>query len=190
VANMFIKRITGLPLHDFGTTFRAYNRELIKDINLLGEFHRLVPALGVLEGGRICEIPIKNIQRPAGKNSYGLSRTIGVMIDLILLHFFMKYTDRPMRLFGKWGLICAVLGTAILSWLIGYALAYNVHAVVAHQGWFMMSILLLLFSGQLFMIGFVAEMISRLHFGNKNTRVYRVRHIWDQSTEEPVQCVE
>ena len=144
VANFLVKRITRLPLHDFGTTFRAYKRELIRDINLLGEFHRLVPALGAMEGGRICEIPIKNIERPAGKNSYGIGRTFGVFIDLVLLHLMIRYTDRPMRLFGKWGLLCGTFGAGILAFMVCYALIYNVHMVLEHNGWFTMSIFLML----------------------------------------------
>ena len=105
VANLLLRGVSGLEIHDFGTTFRAYRAELVKDLRLLGDFHRYIPALARQAGGRITEVPIRNIVRPAGESSYGLGRTVGVSLDLVLLYFLFRYMDRPMRAFGQLALV-------------------------------------------------------------------------------------
>lgn len=101
VANRIVRRISRIDIHDFGTTFRAYRSELVRDMMLFGELHRYIPVLGKQVGGRIAEIPIRNIERPAGSSKYGLGRTPGVMLDLMVLFFLFRHIDRPMRAFGK-----------------------------------------------------------------------------------------
>jgi glycosyltransferase involved in cell wall biosynthesis len=190
-ANAIIRRISGLPLHDFGTTFRAYRADLIKDIRLLGEFHRYVPVLGYAAGGRITEIPIENVVRPKGKSNYGLSRSRGVFLDLILLLFFSRYLDRPMRAFGTLGLLAFAVGGGILAFLLGYAWIYNVPTVRVYSGWFVMSVMMLLASVQITMTGVLAEILVRIHFGQGDRRVYRVRREWtaeSATSEKDASC--
>jgi len=127
VANVLLRALSGVDIHDFGTTFRAYRAELVKELRLLGDFHRYIPALARQAGGRITEIPIRNVVRPAGQSSYGLGRTVGVSLDLVLLYFLMRYMDRPLRAFGQLALLAATVGATILGafpWsLIAYAVA-------------------------------------------------------------------
>jgi glycosyltransferase involved in cell wall biosynthesis len=177
-ANALIRRISGLDLHDFGTTFRAYRAELVREIRMLGEFHRFLPALGWAAGGRIAEIPIENVERPAGKSSYGLGRSQGVFLDLIVLLFFSRFLDRPMRAFGALGLLSFAAGSTILGCLLAYAYLYNVPAVRAYSGWFLMSVMLLLASVQITLTGILAELLVRIHYGQGDRRVYRVRREW------------
>ncbi len=174
-ANVLIRRIARLPIHDFGTTFRAYRAELMKDIRLFGEFHRYIPVLGHAAGGRITEIPIENIERPAGKSSYGLGRSLGVSLDLVLLLFFSRWLDRPLRIFGKIALAAFTVGGGILTFLVAYAYATNVPTVRAYSGWFLMSVMLILASVQIMMTGILAEILVRIHYGQGDRRVYRVR---------------
>jgi dolichol-phosphate mannosyltransferase len=178
VANALIRQIAGLRLHDFGTTFRAYNVELMKDVRLLGEFHRYIPVLGHLAGGRITEIPIENVVRAQGKSNYGLGRSRGVLLDLIVLLFLSRYLDRPMRAFGTLGLLSGILGAGILSFLLGYAYVFNVPTVKLYLGWFLMSIMLLLASVQTVLTGILAEILVRVHYAQGDRRVYRVRQEW------------
>lgn len=177
-ANWLIRRISGLQLHDFGTTFRAYRRDLVKQIRMFGEFHRYVPVLGYLAGGRLTEIPIENVERSAGKSSYGLGRSQGVLLDLLVLLFFTRYLDRPMRAFGALGLISFLAGGGILAYLLAYSFVYHVAAVRERSGWYLMSIMLLLTSVQITMTGLLAEILVRVHYGIGDRRVYRVREEW------------
>ena len=178
VANWLIRGISGLRLHDFGTTFRAYRSDLAHEIRLFGEFHRYVPVLAHVAGARILEIPIENVERPAGRSKYGLSRTRGVLLDLIVLLFLARYLDRPMRIFGALGLLGLTAGGGILAFLLGYAYLYDVPTVRLYSGWFLMSIMLLLASVQVILTGILAELLVRVHYGIGDRRVYRVRREW------------
>jgi glycosyltransferase involved in cell wall biosynthesis len=178
VANWLIRGISGLRLHDFGTTFRAYRSDLAHEIRLFGEFHRYVPVLGHVAGARILEIPIENVERPAGKSKYGLGRTRGVLLDLIVLVFLARYLDRPMRIFGALGLLGLFAGGGILAFLLAYAYLYDVPTVRLYSGWFLMSIMLLLASVQVILTGILAEILVRVHYGIGDRRVYRVRREW------------
>jgi glycosyltransferase involved in cell wall biosynthesis len=175
-ANLLIRLISGLPLHDFGTTFRAARTDLVRDLRLLGEFHRFIPVLAAGAGGRVTEIPIENIERPAGRGNYGLGRTQGVFLDLIVLFFLSRYLDRPMRAFGGLGLLAFAMGGAILALLLGYSYLYHVPTVREHSGWFVVSVMLLLASVQITLTGLLAEILVRIHYGVGDRRVYRVRH--------------
>src|SRR3954462_8096368 len=114
IANWMMKKASGVDLHDFGTTFKAYRSEVLKDINLYGELHRFIPALASQYGARIAEVPIKNIPRPSGKSHYGLGRTGRVFFDILTIQFLLRYLTRPMHFFGTWGLGGVAIGTAIL----------------------------------------------------------------------------
>lgn len=176
IANLLIYWISGLVLHDFGTTFRAYRAEVAKDIRLYGEFHRFVPVMGHILGARITEIPIKNIERPEGKSNYGIGRTFGVFLDLVLVYFFVHHMDRPMRFFGKLGAIMSALGLSILGILFVYAFMYEVQAVKERLGWFMIAILLLLGALQAVCTGILAEILIRIRYEQSNDRVYKIRN--------------
>ncbi len=177
-ANLLIRWISGLDLHDFGTTFRAYRAELAHEIRLFGEFHRYIPVLGHAVGGRIAEIPIENVERPAGESNYGLGRSQGVFLDLIVLLFLSRYLDRPMRVFGSVALLAFGAGGTILSFLLLYAWLTQIPTVRTHSGWFLMAVMLLLAGIQIASTGVLAELLVRVHYGQGDRRVYRVRHEW------------
>jgi glycosyltransferase involved in cell wall biosynthesis len=181
IANLLIHWITGLSLHDFGTTFRAYRGELVKDIRLYGEFHRFVPVMGHILGARIAEIPIMNIERPEGKSNYGIGRTFGVFLDLIVVYFFVRHMDRPMRFFGKLGAAMSLIGLGVLGALFIYAYTYNVQAVKDRIGWFMISIVFLLGGLQALCTGILAEILIRVRYEQGNDRVYNIRNEYSQS---------
>src|SRR5579871_1489286 len=119
VANWLMARASGLELRDFGTTFKAYRAEILKDVNLYGELHRFIPALASFYGARVAEVPIRNLPRSSGGSHYGLGRTFRVMFDIFTIWFLLKYFTKPMHFFGKWGLVSAGAGGAILAVLAG-----------------------------------------------------------------------
>lgn len=178
VGNYLIRKISGLHIHDISTTFRAYRVEIVRELELFGEFHRYIPVLGHQIGSRIAEIPIRNVDRPAGRSNYGLGRTLGVGLDLVLLYFFTHYLDRPMRAFGKIASMIFAVGGAIIAALVAYAYTYNIHAVQEHSGWFLMAVVLILTAVQVILAGIVAEILVRIRYGRGDHRVYRIRRIW------------
>src|SRR5579859_1932346 len=117
IANWLMAKSSGVELRDFGTTFKAYRAEVLKDINLYGELHRFIPALASFYGARIAEVPIRNTPRMSGDSHYGLGRTFNVMFDILTIKFLLKYFTRPMHFFGSFGLAGTGIGGAILSYL-------------------------------------------------------------------------
>src|SRR6201997_2440640 len=118
IANWLMAKASGVELRDFGTTFKAYRAEVLKDINLYGELHRFIPALASFYGARIVEVPIRSTPRASGESHYGIGRTFRVMFDILTVKFLLKYFTRPMHFFGSIGLTAVGLGGAILSFLV------------------------------------------------------------------------
>src|SRR5213595_4131848 len=116
-ANWLMAKLSGVDIHDFGTTFKAYRRELIEQVPLYGELHRFIPALASWHGATICEIPIKNVNRERGVSHYGISRTFRVFFDLLTIRFLLKYLGRPLHFFGTVGMMGVFGGSAIVLWL-------------------------------------------------------------------------
>jgi glycosyltransferase involved in cell wall biosynthesis len=176
IANWMMKRASGVDLHDFGTTFKAYRAEILKDINLYGELHRFIPALASFYGARIAEVPIRNIERPNGSSHYGLSRTLRVFFDILTIKFLLRYLTRPMHFFGKWGLGGITLGSLVLLALIGEKLAGK--DIIAEHGPLLIAGALLWFAGlMLFSTGLIGEVLMRTYFESQGRRIYAVREI-------------
>src|ERR1700678_2535087 len=114
IANWLMAQVSGVELRDFGTTFKAYRAEILKDVNLYGELHRFIPALAAFYGARVAEVPIRNLPRASGDSHYGIGRTFRVLFDILTIRFLLKYFTRPMHFFGSLGLIGTVSGSAIL----------------------------------------------------------------------------
>src|SRR5882672_5101817 len=117
VANWMMAKLSGIELHDFGTTFKAYRREVIQEIQLYGELHRFIPALASSAGARIAEVPIVNLERKSGKSNYGIGRTIRVFLDLIIVKFLLDYVTRPLQFFGLLGMGGVGLGLVVTGFL-------------------------------------------------------------------------
>src|SRR5450432_825547 len=115
VANWLMAKASGIQLRDFGTTFKAYRAEVLKEINLYGELHRFIPALASFYGARIAEVPIRNSPRLVGGSHYGLGRTFNVLFDILTIKFLLRYFTRPMQFFGRLGMLGFVLGSMILG---------------------------------------------------------------------------
>src|SRR5471030_2698033 len=110
IANWMMAKASGIDLHDFGTPFKAYRAEVLKEVNLYGELHRFIPALASFYGARVVEVPIRNTPRASGDSHYGIGRTFRVMFDILTIKFLLKYMTRPMHFFGSLGLVGTVFG--------------------------------------------------------------------------------
>src|SRR5258707_1541349 len=119
IANWMMAKASGVNLRDFGTTFKAYRAEVLKDVNLYGELHRFIPALASFYGARVAEVPIRNTPRAAGDSHYGIGRTFRVLFDILTIKFLLKDFTRPMHFFGLPGLIGTTLGGGIMAYLAG-----------------------------------------------------------------------
>src|SRR5579863_4962250 len=118
IANWIMATLSGVDIHDFGTTFKVYRREIIKDVPLYGEMHRFIPALAAWNGAKVIEVPIRNVVRPGGKSHYGISRTLRVLFDIITIRFLLRYMTRPLHFFGPTGLLGIFSGSVILAFLM------------------------------------------------------------------------
>jgi len=177
VANWLMAKASNVPLRDFGTTFKAYRAEILKDVNLYGELHRFIPALAAFYGARVAEVPIRNLPRETGGSHYGLSRTSRVMFDIFTIWFLLKYFTRPMHFFGKWGLVSAGLGGVTLAALAIQKLISPVD-IIAEHGPLMVAAGLALLSGLVLLCtGLLGEVLTRTYFESQGRRIYAVREI-------------
>ncbi len=177
VANWLASKISGVEIHDFGTTFKAYRREIIEELNLYGEMHRFIPALLSRSGAKIVEIPIANIVRPKGESNYGISRTFRVIFDLITLRFLVGYITRPLHFFGRAAAYCILAALLMSSYILYDKFVYNVPILVAHGPLAGLSAVLLLVGLILISTGLIGELISRVYFESTNKKIYSVRKV-------------
>ncbi len=176
IANWLMAQASGVKLRDFGTTFKAYRAEVLKDVNLYGELHRFIPALASFYGARIVEVPIRNTPRASGDSHYGIGRTFRVMFDILTIKFLLKYFTRPMHFFGTLGLIGTTFGGAIMIYLaVQKLLGFEI--VMAHGPLMVAGALLLLGGMMMFSTGLIGEMMMRTYFESQDRRIYAVREI-------------
>lgn len=176
IANWLMAKASGVSLRDFGTTFKAYRSEILKDINLYGELHRFIPALASFYGARVIEVPIRNIPRSSGASHYGLSRTFRVLFDIITIRFLLRYFTRPMHFFGMLGLGGVSVGGLILTYLLLYRLTG--HEIVMQHGPLLIAGALLFLAGiMMFSTGLLGEVLMRTYFESQGRRIYAIREI-------------
>jgi glycosyltransferase involved in cell wall biosynthesis len=177
VANWAMSKLSGVDIHDFGTTFKVYRKDTIKQIKLYGELHRFIPALASWNGATVVEVPIHNIERPQGKSHYGLSRTIRVLFDLITVRFLLKYVTRPMHFFGPMGLLSILCGGGLLSWMVVDKLLYGTDLFDKHGPLMLLGSLLLLAGLQLMCAGLIGELVTRTYFESQGKPIYSIAKI-------------
>lgn len=176
IANWLMAKVSGIELRDFGTTFKAYRSEILKDVNLYGELHRFIPALASQYGARVAEVPIRNTPRIAGGSHYGLSRTFRVFFDILTIRFLLKYMTRPMHFFGALGLGGIALGGLILSYLLVQKVR-GMDIIEVHGPLMFAGGLLLLAGLMMFTSGLLGELLMRTYFESQGRRIYAVREI-------------
>jgi glycosyltransferase involved in cell wall biosynthesis len=174
-ANWMMARLSGVPIHDFGTTFKAYRREVIQNIPLYGQMHRFIPALARLYGASICEIPIHNANREHGKSHYGLGRTFHVLFDLMTVRFLHKYMSRPMHFFGSFGSLSILAGCCMALGLSGIKLLHPEMVVTVQYGpLFVIGAVLIVAGIQLMAVGMLGELHVRHYFSTARPASYAV----------------
>jgi len=173
IANMLISKISGIHLHDYGCTLKAYRKEILDEIKLYGEMHRFIPIYASWEGAKVTEVAVHHHPRTAGKSKYGLSRIPRVILDLLVIRFFDKSLDRPIHLFGQFGLIMFLIAFLLSIFAVFLKIFMNTSFILTPLPllvvFFAMSGLLCIF------LGLVAEIQSRIYFESINRPVYLVR---------------
>ena len=174
IANKLISNATGVHLHDYGCALKAYRRPIIDRIRLYGELHRFIPSLAKEAGARITEVPVRHHARTRGVSKYGIDRTFRVILDLMLIVFFMRYRHRPLHAFGGMGLWLATPGLLMLAWLAGLKLLGH---DVGGRPLLITGVMLLLMGLQLIVAGLVGEMLIRIyHEGRGQPQFYAHEH--------------
>jgi glycosyltransferase involved in cell wall biosynthesis len=183
-ANWLMAKLSGVGIHDFGTTFKAYRRDILEQVPLYGELHRFIPALASWHGASICEVPIRNVVRERGNSHYGLSRTFRVFFDLITIRFLLRYLSRPLHFFGTVGMISIFAGSGISIWLL--AEKFLRHSdVMTHHGPLMIFTAVLLLAGlNMLAVGLLGEMQVRHYHEPTRRAPYSVDRVLRAQNEE------
>jgi glycosyltransferase involved in cell wall biosynthesis len=174
IANWLMARLSGVSLHDFGTTFKAYRAPTIKRIRLYGDLHRFIPALASWNGAKIAEVPIKNIPRPQNASNYGLSRTWRVMADLLTVRFLLKYVTRPLHLFGPMGFASTGAGAGAAAWILLSKILTGAPVFLTHGPLLLLSAVLVQTGILLVGLGLLAELLTRIYMDGERRRIYTV----------------
>ena len=183
VANWMMAKLSGVDLHDFGTTFKAYRREIIQEIQLYGELHRFIPALASTTGARIAEVPIENLHRRSGKSNYGIGRTIRVFLDLIMVKFLLEYSTRPLQFFGLLGLCGTGSGMLLGGYLLFEKLYHRVPVMTEHGPLMLLAIALFVSGIQFASFGLLGEIVSRTYYESQNKPIYALREVKSRRKE-------
>jgi len=175
VANKIISRLSGVYLHDYGCTLKAYRKEVIENIELYGEMHRYIPAVASRMGVSVAEIPVTHHSRKYGKSKYGISRTIRVILDIITIKFLLSYSQRPIQIFGLLGLLSGSAGFIITAYLIIMRIFFN--QSLADRPLFILSIFMIFIGIQLITMGLLAEINMRIYHEAQDKPTYVIRDI-------------
>ncbi|MDB9519617.1 glycosyltransferase family 2 protein [Roseofilum reptotaenium CS-1145] len=178
IANWIIGKVTGVQLHDYGCSLKAYRAEVVADMNLYGELHRFLPALAFIEGARITEIPVRHHARQYGKSKYGLGRTFRVLMDLLTVWFMKTFLTRPMHIFGSMGLLSMFVGFLLGIYLT--ILKFGFGEEIGGRPLLILVVVLLLTGIQLFCFGLLGELLMRTYHESQNRPIYRVRSVIHQ----------
>lgn len=187
LANGLISRTTGVHLHDYGCTLKAYRNVVVKNIHLYGELHRFIPAVASSVGVRVAEIPVNDRARRFGKSKYGISRTFRVILDLITVRFILSYSTRPLQIFGGIGLLMGAGG-----FLVGLYLTYVkvfLNQNIGDRPLLILAVMLIILGVQMISIGLVAEIVVRTYHEAQQKPIYIVREFLDSrqpQTEEDI----
>jgi glycosyltransferase involved in cell wall biosynthesis len=173
MANGLISAVTGVHLHDYGCTLKAYRREVLTDFHLYGEMHRFIPAYAHSVGARIVEVPVKHHPRRYGKTKYGLTRTLKVVLDLFTVKFLISYANKPIYLFGGTGIALMVFSTLVLLLLVVRRLWLGMS--VTDSPFFTISAMFMILGFQSILMGLIAELLVRTYHEAQQKPTYTIR---------------
>src|SRR3989337_3504872 len=175
IANWLISKVTGVYLHDYGCTLKAYRKEVVKNIKLYGEMHRFIPAIASWVGASFTEEVVEHHPRRFGKSKYGISRTVRVILDLITVKFLQSFSTRPIHAFGPIGLAMGFLGFLIALYLSyeKIVLGYN----IGGRPLLLLGILFMILGVQLVIMGLLGEMLARVYHESQDKPIYNIKKI-------------
>ncbi len=179
IANRIIGALTGVRLHDYGCSLKAYRKEIVKSVHLYGEMHRFIPALAHWVGGTIDEVPVRHHARRYGTSKYGISRTLRVVLDLLTVKFLLTYSTRPIQVFGRAGLAFGGLASLLLAVVGLDALVgpwWGTY-LIKRPFWVVTPLMFLGFALQFLVMGLLAELMTRTYHESQNKPIYTVREI-------------
>lgn len=182
VANWLISWVTGVHLHDYGCTLKAYRREVLADFRLYGEMHRFIPAYAHSVGAKIAEVPVRHHPRRYGRTKYGLARTFKVILDLFTVKFLISFAHKPIYLFGGTGTILIAGSLVTLLFLLIRRLWIGTS--VTRSPFFQISIMLLILGFQSILMGLIAELLVRTYHESQRKPIYTIRQKLNLPTEE------
>jgi glycosyltransferase involved in cell wall biosynthesis len=182
LANWLIARMTGIKLHDFGCTLKAFRGEVIKSVRLYGELHRFIPAIASQLGVSIAEVEVNHRPRKHGKSKYSIFRFTKVILDMMTVKFLLSYSTRPLQIFGLLGLGSGLLGLIISGWLTYQRLFLGVS--LANRPLLLLGILLIVTGVQFVTLGLMAEIMVRAYHESAGKTIYAVREVVDSEAEE------
>lgn len=185
IANKIISWATGVKLHDYGCTLKAFRKEVVENINLYGEMHRFIPAIASGMGISFTEVKVNHRPRRYGSSKYGISRTIRVILDLITVKFLLSYATRPLHIFGGLGLVSSVLGFIIALVLTIQRQIYDIP--LTDRPLLLLAILLIFMGIQFVTIGLLAELVVRTYHESQKKPIYYVRSLLGSLNEEKKQ---
>jgi len=174
IANFLVRRVTKLDIKDNGCALKVFTKDIAKDLNLYGEMHRFITLLAHLEGAQIKQVPVKHHARHAGVSKYGLERVFKVVADMMLLLFIRKYFQRPIHLFGIFGVMLILLGGVINMYLLVVKLMGD---DIGNRPLLIFGLMFILAGIQLFTIGIVMELLIRTYYESQQKRPYRIKNI-------------
>ena len=178
IANKLIGFVTGINLHDYGCSLKAFRKEIVKDIKLYGELHRFLPILANIEGAKIKEIKVNHRSRKYGTSKYGIDRTFRVLMDLLTVWFMNKFLTRPMYVFGFIGIVSIVSSLIISSYLI---LVKFLGEDIGSRPLLMFALILGIAGVQLFSFGLLGELLIRTYHESQNRPIYRIRSVFGKT---------
>jgi len=175
LANGLISKVTGVHLHDYGCTLKAYRKEVIKSVRLYGEMHRFIPAIASWVGASITEVETNHHPRKFGKSKYGISRTIRVVLDLITVKFLQSFSTRPIHAFGPGGLLLGLIGFIIALYLSFEKIVLG--QSIGGRPLLFLSVLLMILGVQLVIMGLLGEMLARIYHESQGKPIYTVKKV-------------
>lgn len=184
IANWLMAKLSGVDIHDFGTTFKAYRREILEQVPLYGELHRFIPALASWHGASIVEVPIRNGNREHGVSHYGISRTFRVFFDLLTIRFLLKYLSRPLHFFGTLGMLSITGGMGVAVWLGLEKLLRQADVMTKHGPLLIFATVLLLAGLNMLAVGLLGEMQVRHYHEPLRRAPYSVDRVLRAQSEE------
>jgi glycosyltransferase involved in cell wall biosynthesis len=173
LANGLISRVTGVALHDYGCSLKAYRAEVLRGIRLYGELHRFIPAIASWQGVAVAELPVRHYARQFGRSKYGISRTLRVILDLVTVRFLLSYATRPMQIFGLVGLLSMLCGILAAGYLTAIKFIQGVE--IANRPLLLLAVLLIVVGVQFISLGLIGELIVRTYYESQSKSIYVVR---------------